>query len=63
MTDEEKVERRVYLRLYRDRSNKRYKVTRTIGTDAVEPGDWLTVDARKALMARPGIKVITDEGK
>jgi len=62
MTTGEKIERRVYLRLYRDRGNKRYKVTRTMGIDTVEPGDWLTVDARKALMARPGLKVITDEG-
>jgi hypothetical protein len=33
-----------------------------MGVDMVEPGDWLTVDARKVLMARPGLKVITDEG-
>ena len=58
----ENVEQRVYLRLYHDRGTKRYKVARTVGTDVVEPGDWLTKDARKALMARPGLKVITDEG-
>jgi len=62
--NEVKAEKRIYLRLYKDRGSKRYKVSRTVGITFVEPGEWLTPSERKIIMTdHPDVKVITDESK
>lgn len=58
-----KNEERIYLHMYNDRGVKRYQVTRTMGTELVEVGDWIDPPTRSKLMKVPGLKVITDKGQ